>query len=90
MNDKLIKFKAVYSISEIQEVEILSQTDSFVSFKGWNGKIQREAKSSKYYTYHDTKQEAKGDLLARLFKRSHTFNSQLKSIESEIEKVKLL
>ena len=90
MAEKIIKHKAIYSSNEIKEVEIISETGSFVSIKGWNGKPQREAKRSTYCTYHDTREAAKEDILARLEETRWTRQRQLKFIESEIEKAKAL
>ena len=90
MDGKTIKHKAVYNSTEIKEVEILSETGSFVSIKGWNGKPQREDKQSNYCTYHDTREAAKQDILSRLEENSRTRQVQLQWVESEIEKAKLL
>lgn len=84
------KYKAVYSTTKIDEIEILSETGSFVSIKGWNGKPQREAKKSNYCTYHDTREAAKADILARLEETRKTRKLQLALVESEIEKAKAL
>ena len=90
MEGKTIKYKAIYNTTEIEEVEILSETGSFVSIKGWNGKPRREAKQSNYYTYHDTREAAKADILARLEETRRTRQMQLKWAELDIEKAKLL
>jgi hypothetical protein len=90
MEGKTIKYKAVYNTTQIQEVEILSETGSFVSIKGWNNNPQREAKQSNYCTYHDTHAAAKADILARLEETRRTRQSQLKWVELEIEKAKAL
>lgn len=86
MENKIIKYKAVYNTTKIEDVEILSETGSFVSIKGWNGKPQREAKQSNYCTYHDTREAAKADILARLEETRRTRQMQLKWVELEIEK----
>ena len=86
MENKTIKYKSVYNSTKIEEVEILSETGSFVSIKGWKGKPRREAKQSNYCTYHDTREDAKADILARLEETLKTRQMQLRFVESEIEK----
>lgn len=86
----MVKYKAVYSMTEIKKVEIISETGSFVTIKGWSGKPRREAKQSNYYTYHDTREAAKADVLARLEETRRTRQMQLGFVESEIEKANAL
>jgi hypothetical protein len=82
------KYKAIYNFTEIKEVEIISETGSFVSIKGSDGKQQREAKQSNYCTYHDTREAAKADILALLEEKRRTRQAQLNFVEQEIEKAK--
>lgn len=84
------KYKAIYNSTKIEEVEVLSETGSFVSIKGWNGKPQREAKQSNYCTYHDTREAAKADILARLEETRKNRKLQLSFVEGEIKKAKAL
>lgn len=53
------KYLAKRYYNQIEEVEILRETDSFVYVKTSTGRERREAKISNHDSYFDTYQEAK-------------------------------
>ncbi len=57
------KFRSKYG-TEIEEFEVVKETDKQVIFLNSRGKEQREAKISGWQNWHDSKEDAKAFLIS--------------------------
>lgn len=71
------KYLAKRHYNQIEEVEILRETDSFVYVKTSTGRERRDAKISNHDCYFDTYQEAKDWFLKLHFDRVESLERQL-------------
>jgi len=80
-------YLAKYGYVGIEEVDVISETASFVTLANGN---RREAKVTNYGTYHQTREAAKADILERLMGKKNGLFLQIAAIEREIEKANQL
>ena len=71
------KFKA--GRNEIKELLVIKETDKqIVYISDWSGREVRESKVSTYYSWHNTRDEAKEHLICEAKNRIETLNQQLR------------
>ncbi len=80
------KYKTTSWSDNIEEVEIIRETDKSVFNMGWRGE-ERSAKSSEYCIYHNTWSAAHGYLVGRTQTKINGFRSRLEKEEEELEKL---
>ena len=81
-----IYYQARFYPNAVSEVEVIRETDYFVTLKSG----RREAKQNSCHAFHKTREAAKAHILERLEENRRTIESKLKWLELEIEKAKLL
>lgn len=84
------KYKTQNFINHIVEVEVVKETECFVTIKTQTGRERREAKESSYYVYHDTYQQAFEYLLKRAKLRIEMARKELTKRYSELNDLESL
>lgn len=80
-------YLAKYIHGKIQEVNVVSETGSFVTLEG---EKRRDKKQTDYSCIHETYKAAKEDILARLKAKRHSHYEQIARLDREIEKAEQL
>ena len=85
-------YRAVTCSNEIREVDVIRQTEKFVvlEYVDWRGRKRekKELKSTGYYSYFETFQEAKDWLIERHTKKHAAAKSALDYARSKLEEAK--
>jgi len=85
----MIKYVTVFGI-DIQEQEIIRETEHMVVYKTLNGQERREKKRGEYKNYFDTWQEAKDFLERKYTNKKARAEINLATANDDLEKVKAL
>ena len=85
----MIKYVTVFGIN-IQEQEIVRETEHMVIYNTINGHERREKKQSEYKNYFDTWQEAKDFLVRKYTNKKARAEINLADANKELAKVKAL
>ena len=75
------KYRTSSYSTDIDEVEVIRETDKCVFLEGWRKKEQREQKHSGFAIYHDTWDAAYLYLLSRC-------ETQVRNAEADLERAK--
>jgi hypothetical protein len=84
------KFRAWHSFLSIEEFEVVKETDKQVTFIRDNGKEYKESRSSAYTSWHDSKEDAKLEVIRRIKFDINKLDSQIKYQKERIKEVEAL
>lgn len=80
-----MKHKADHHRITVKEVEIEKETENFVFING-----RRVSKDTQYESFHDSRAEAKNEILKRILNEIGILESQMNYLKQKLDKAELL